>query len=153
MAWHTPVYSYGGLGKPQFSWLTGPQGSSFNLGAKTTGEKFSKVIAGPPKGKPTPKDRKPDYVTEDRITPEQAILYRLSGDYNPLHIGRGPMVVHGTLLLISRRSQDRPRGRLRRCHPPRIMYIRFRRSVHRDRCRKQRPKLVGLLRGQVHFAR
>ena len=63
------------------------QGSSFNLGAKTTGEKFSKVIVSPPKGKSIPSDRKPDYVTEDKITPEQAILYRLSGDYNPLHIG------------------------------------------------------------------
>lgn len=69
-----------------------PQGSSFNLGAKTTGEKFSKVIAGPPKGKPVPKDRKPDYMTEDKVTQEQAILYRLSGDYNPLHIGMELMV-------------------------------------------------------------
>lgn len=64
------------------------QGSGFNLGAKATGEKFSKVIAGPPKGKPIPKDRKPDYIIEDKISPEQAILYRLSGDYNPLHIGK-----------------------------------------------------------------
>jgi len=78
-------------------------GSSFNLGAKTTGEKFSKAIAGPPKGKPIPKDRQPDYVTEDKITPEQAILYRLSGDYNPLHIdprigqaaGFGGVILHG----------------------------------------------------------
>ena len=66
----------------------GLQGSSFNLGAKATGEKFSKVIAGPPKGRSIPKDRKPDYITEDKISPEQAILYRLSGDYNPLHIGK-----------------------------------------------------------------
>jgi peroxisomal enoyl-CoA hydratase 2 len=66
----------------------GTQGSSFNLGAKTTGEKYSKIIASPPKAKPIPKDRKPDYTTEDKVTPEQAILYRLSGDYNPLHIGR-----------------------------------------------------------------
>lgn len=50
------------------------------------------MIAGPPKGKPVPKDRKPDYVTEDKVTQEQAILYRLSGDYNPLHIGMGLMV-------------------------------------------------------------
>jgi peroxisomal enoyl-CoA hydratase 2 len=63
------------------------QSSSFYLGAKATGEKFSKVIAGPPKGKPAPKDRKPDWVIKDQTTPEQAIVYRLSGDYNPLHIG------------------------------------------------------------------
>jgi len=78
-------------------------GSGFNLGAKTTGEKFSKVIASPPKSKPIPKDRKPDYITVDKIAPEQAILYRLSGDYNPLHIdsrigqaaGFGGVILHG----------------------------------------------------------
>lgn len=61
--------------------------SSFNLGAKATGEKFAKVIAGPPQGKPVPKDRKPDYVVEEQTSPEQALIFRLSGDYNPLHIG------------------------------------------------------------------
>ncbi|KDR77105.1 hypothetical protein GALMADRAFT_139128 [Galerina marginata CBS 339.88] len=61
--------------------------SSFNLGAKATGEKFSKFIAGPPQGKPIPKDRKPDWVVKEQTTPEQAIIFRLSGDYNPLHIG------------------------------------------------------------------
>ncbi|KAG6852197.1 hypothetical protein C0991_002146 [Blastosporella zonata] len=61
--------------------------SSFNLGAKATGDKFTKVIAGPPQAKPIPKDRKPDWVVNDQTTPEQAIVFRLSGDYNPLHIG------------------------------------------------------------------
>jgi len=63
------------------------QSSSFNLGAKVTGEKFSKFIAGPPQGKPMPKDRKADWVVEEQTTPEQAIIFRLSGDYSPLHIG------------------------------------------------------------------
>lgn len=62
------------------------QSSSFNLGAKATGGKFDKSIASPPQGKPIP-DRKPDWVVQDKITPEQAIIFRLSGDYNPLHIG------------------------------------------------------------------
>jgi len=57
------------------------------LGAKTTGEKFSKYIAGPPQAKLVPKDKKPDWVIPDQTTPEQAIVFRLSGDYNPLHIG------------------------------------------------------------------
>jgi len=57
------------------------------LGAKVTGGKFSKYIAGPPQGKPIPKDRNADWVVSDQTTAEQAILYRLSGDYNPLHIG------------------------------------------------------------------
>ena len=30
--------------------------------------------------------RAPDVVVEERTTPEQAAVYRLSGDYNPLHI-------------------------------------------------------------------
>lgn len=34
------------------------------------------------------KDRKPDAVSEQKIRPDQAILYRLSGDRNPLHIDK-----------------------------------------------------------------
>ncbi|KAK8869455.1 hypothetical protein IAR55_000019 [Kwoniella newhampshirensis] len=34
----------------------------------------------------TPPKRKPDAVVEEKTTPEQAAIYRLSGDYNPLHI-------------------------------------------------------------------
>ncbi|KAF9322010.1 hypothetical protein BG003_008200 [Podila horticola] len=33
-----------------------------------------------------PKDKAPDAVYEDKTTDDLAILYRLSGDYNPLHI-------------------------------------------------------------------
>lgn len=32
-----------------------------------------------------PKDREPDWTEEEATTPEQALLYRLSGDLNPLH--------------------------------------------------------------------
>ncbi|KLO18657.1 peroxisomal dehydratase [Schizopora paradoxa] len=76
---------------------------SFNVGAKATGQRFSKAIAAPPAAKPPPKDRKPDWVFTDKTSPEQAILYRLSGDYNPLHIdptiGKaanfGGVILHG----------------------------------------------------------
>ncbi|EJU04669.1 peroxisomal hydratase-dehydrogenase-epimerase [Dacryopinax primogenitus] len=34
----------------------------------------------------TPPKRQPDAVVEERTSPNQAALYRLSGDYNPLHI-------------------------------------------------------------------
>ena len=41
----------------------------------------------PPKGEEVavPKDRAPDFVIEEKTSPEQALLYRLSGDLNPLH--------------------------------------------------------------------
>ncbi|TFK52798.1 peroxisomal dehydratase [Heliocybe sulcata] len=77
--------------------------SAFHIGSKVTGTKFDKVIAGPPQGKPIPKDRKPDWVVKDQTSPDQAIVYRLSGDYNPLHIdprigqaaGFGGIILHG----------------------------------------------------------
>jgi acyl dehydratase len=42
----------------------------------------------PPKVSPpveVPKDTPPTFVIEETSSPEQALLYRLSGDYNPLH--------------------------------------------------------------------
>lgn len=40
----------------------------------------------PPKSpKIRPPERAPDWVVEDPTSPEQALLYRLSGDHNPLH--------------------------------------------------------------------
>ncbi|KAF7762145.1 hypothetical protein Agabi119p4_8738 [Agaricus bisporus var. burnettii] len=76
--------------------------SSFNIGAKATGEKFNKSIAGPPNAKPIPK-RSPDHTVPDATSPEQALVFRLSGDYNPLHIdpsigeclGFGGVILHG----------------------------------------------------------
>lgn len=38
-----------------------------------------------PKVAELPKDRAPDFRVEEATTPEQALLYRLSGDPNPLH--------------------------------------------------------------------
>jgi len=77
--------------------------STFYIGAKATGDKFAKVVAGPPQGKPIPKDRKADWSVQDKTSPEQALVFRLSGDYNPLHIdpsigkaaGFGGVILHG----------------------------------------------------------
>ncbi|CZT43805.1 multifunctional beta-oxidation protein [Rhynchosporium secalis] len=33
-----------------------------------------------------PPARSPDFIAEEKTTEEQAVLYRLSGDYNPLHV-------------------------------------------------------------------
>ncbi|KAG0309934.1 hypothetical protein BGZ98_000022 [Dissophora globulifera] len=57
--------------------------SAFIIGAGGFGG--PKETAKPPSFAP-PKDRAPDHAVEDKITEDQAILYRLSGDYNPLHI-------------------------------------------------------------------
>ncbi|NWT19941.1 DHB4 enzyme, partial [Vireo altiloquus] len=48
------------------------------FGGKRTSEK-AKLTANPPK-------RPPDAIISDVTTPDQAALYRLSGDWNPLHL-------------------------------------------------------------------
>jgi len=88
-----------GNGTPYFKAF----GSTFHVGAKATGERFSKSIVGPPPTRPPPKDAKPTYIVTESTTPESAIIYRLSGDYNPLHIdpsigkgaGFGGCILHG----------------------------------------------------------
>jgi peroxisomal enoyl-CoA hydratase 2 len=82
---------------------THSQSSTFHVGAKATGGRFSKSVAGPPPPKSPPKDVKPTYVVTESTSPESAIIYRLSGDYNPLHIdpsigkgaGFGGCILHG----------------------------------------------------------
>lgn len=63
---------------------------------------------GGPKGPatvnfPPPKGKKPDYVLEHQSNKQSALLYRLNGDYNPLHatpepgvkMGFGGAIMHG----------------------------------------------------------
>jgi acyl dehydratase len=47
---------------------------------------FGGSSVGAPKPHPTPSDRACDEAIEYVIRPDQAMLYRLSGDWNPLHI-------------------------------------------------------------------
>jgi acyl dehydratase len=47
---------------------------------------FGGKTDGAPQPHPVPSDRSPDSVLDLATRPEQAVLYRLSGDYNPLHI-------------------------------------------------------------------
>jgi len=47
---------------------------------------FGGTASNPPKPYPLPDDRAPDRVLELSSRPEQAVIYRLSGDLNPLHI-------------------------------------------------------------------
>ncbi len=83
--------------------LTQAKGSSFNVGAKGTGTKFDKVISSAPPSKAPPRDKAPDFIVREKTLPESAIIYRLSGDYNPLHIdpsigqiaGFGGPIIHG----------------------------------------------------------
>lgn len=63
---------------------------------------------GGPKGPatqnfPPPKDKKPDLIFEHQTNKQSALLYRLNGDYNPLHatpepgakMGFGGSIMHG----------------------------------------------------------
>lgn len=84
----------------------------------SSGEVYSRAIGsaffvaqgnwGGPKGPatvnyPPPKGKEPDVVFEDQTTRETALLYRLNGDYNPLHatpepgkkMGFGGEIIHG----------------------------------------------------------
>jgi len=84
----------------------------------TTNEVYSRVTSssfyvaqgnwGGPKGPatenfPPPKDKKPDVTFEFQTTAETPLLYRLNGDYNPLHatpepgqkMGFGGVIIHG----------------------------------------------------------
>ncbi|KAN0115977.1 HotDog domain containing protein [Russula decolorans] len=77
--------------------------ATFNLTAKITGKPFAHSIASPPQHVSVPRDRSPDWVIKDQTLPEQALIYRLSGDYNPLHAdprvgsdaGFGGVILHG----------------------------------------------------------
>lgn len=83
-----------------------------------TGETYSRAIGsaffvgqgnwGGPKGPatvnfPPPKGKQPDVTFEDQTTKKSALLYRLNGDYNPLHatpepgkkMGFGGDIMHG----------------------------------------------------------
>lgn len=59
----------------------------FNLTGKITGERFNHSVSSLPQAKPIPRDRTADWVVKDQTSSHQALIYRLSGDYNPLHIG------------------------------------------------------------------
>ncbi|GFF34742.1 probable enoyl-CoA hydratase 2 [Aspergillus udagawae] len=85
---------------------------------KSTGEVYTKIVSsgffvgqgnwGGPKGPstpnyPPPEGRKPDATHEVQTTAETPLLYRLNGDYNPLHatpepgqqMGFGGTIIHG----------------------------------------------------------
>ncbi|ORY14808.1 HotDog domain-containing protein [Clohesyomyces aquaticus] len=85
---------------------------------KTTGDVFTRAVGsgfyvgqggwGGPKGPktvnfPPPEGRKPDATHTTQTTTESALLYRLNGDYNPLHatpepgikMGFGGPIIHG----------------------------------------------------------
>ncbi|KAH8910503.1 peroxisomal multifunctional enzyme [Coniochaeta sp. PMI_546] len=84
--------------------------SSGEVYSRATGSAFFVAQGnwGGPKGPatvnyPPPKGKKPDAVFEDQTNRETALLYRLNGDYNPLHatpepgkkMGFGGEIIHG----------------------------------------------------------
>ena len=77
-------------------------GSAFYRGGGQ-GTNFSKsIVTKPPGAIETPKTA-PTFELSEKTTPSQALLYRLSSDYNPLHIdpsigervGMGGVILHG----------------------------------------------------------
>lgn len=76
--------------------------SMFNLTGKITGQRYTHSISSLPLAKPIPRDRAPDWVATEQTSTSQALIYRLSGDYNPLHVdpGQGSSVIlHGLATL------------------------------------------------------
>ena len=85
---------------------------------RETGEVYTRLVGsaffvgqggwGGPKGPaaknyPPPEGKEPDVVVKQVVSPEAALLYRLNGDYNPLHadpapgkkMGFGGVIMHG----------------------------------------------------------
>ena len=62
----------------QVSFLRGDGGYSHQLGGQPNDEPLQAL-------RPTPEDRSPDFTDTQTTRPEAALLYRLMGDYNPLH--------------------------------------------------------------------
>lgn len=62
------------------------QSTVFIRGSGGFGGKRTGKDRGPATAANTPPKRAPDAVMEEKTLPTQAALYRLSGDYNPLHI-------------------------------------------------------------------
>ncbi len=84
--------------------------ASGDVYSRVTGSGFyvGQGLWGGPKGPatanfPPPQGRQPDAVFEDQTNAQSALLYRLNGDYNPLHatpepgqeMGFGGTIVHG----------------------------------------------------------
>jgi hypothetical protein len=116
---------------------------------QSTGTKFSKSIAGPPKAPGIPK-RGPDYTFHDVTTPEQAAIYRLSGDYNPLHIGLlcpfcilciyKPLISRVTIFFVRSRPTHRTEDGLRWYYITWPLYIWFRGPCAGKLRRRRRPE-------------
>ncbi|KAH9033354.1 hypothetical protein EDB85DRAFT_1839473, partial [Lactarius pseudohatsudake] len=68
----------------------------FNLTGKITGQRYTRGVSSLPAARPIPQDRVPDWVTEEQTSTGQALIYRLSGDYNPLQVGPScSLILHG----------------------------------------------------------
>jgi acyl dehydratase len=72
----------------QISFLRGDGGYSQQDGGQPSDEPL-------PALRPTPEDRAPDFVDTQPTRPEAALLYRLMGDFNPLHADPAVAVAAG----------------------------------------------------------
>ena len=84
-----PIRSYHRMSLP-FTTLSSNvpfKSAMFNLRGKITGERYTRSVSTLPAAKPIPRDRAPDWLAEEHTSTSQGLIYRLSGDYNPLHVG------------------------------------------------------------------
>jgi len=81
--------------------------TGLNLKGVANGVTFDKTISeGITRSKPVADDKQPDWTLTEPTVPTMSTLYRLNGDYNPLHIdpnvgvtlGYGGLIMHGLLV-------------------------------------------------------
>ena len=91
---------------------------------------------GPSGPQNVPPDRAPDHQVTYQTSPDQALVYRLSGDRNPLH---SDPVVRGD-------------GRIRPSDPPRPVHLRIHRPGAAAHVVRQRRQSVPAHRGSLRIA-
>ena len=118
-----------------------------NLGAVANGVPFDKVTAvGITRSVAAPGTTAPSWILNEMTLENQSDLYRLNGDYNPLHIGGLPLFCNSSAVAVLKRAGNllvnRPRcgseARLRGSNPSRPARLRHRYAFDPHQLRERR---------------